>query len=219
MFKVESLTAHGLVEFLKTIPSEAGFIGRAKITYRPYICPFGDLLGLVKPGERVFDVGSGSGQFCLLLARYTHPSWVGGIEISEQLVKNAHQLFAHADLKVPHEFATYDGSTLPDSIQTADKVFLVDVLHHIPPLAQVPFLSALHASMKVGAQLIVKDIDGASPLVLCNKLHDLLLAGEIGCELPAPRLREMAHATGFRVVSESHRRMWWYPHFTLVLKK
>jgi cyclopropane fatty-acyl-phospholipid synthase-like methyltransferase len=216
---VEATTADGLVKFLRNVESEAGWLNRVKITYRPYVCPFTELLGMVKPGERVIDVGSGSGQFCLLLARFARPSWVGGIEISERLVHNARELFANAGIAVPHAFEKYDGAHFPEALTAADRVFLVDVLHHVPPAHQAQFLVDLQWAMKPGAMLVLKDIDGASPLAFCNKLHDLLFAGEIGSEIPAPRLCEMAEQAGFTICSEAHKRMWWYPHFTLVLQK
>ena len=216
---MEMTSPNSLVSFLKQVHSGAGLIARAKIAYRPYICPFSELLAFVNAGERVFDVGSGSGQFCLLLAQFAQAGWVAGIEVNESLVKNALELFANSQVKVPHRFETYDGMTFPTHIRDADKIFVVDVFHHVPSRKQAQFLSALHEAMADGALLILKDIDGASPFTFFNKVHDLLLAGEIGSEVPARRLREMACEAGFKVRSHSHQRMWWYPHYTLVLEK
>lgn len=216
---MEMISPNSLVNFLKKIHSGAGMIARAKIAYRPYICPFSELLGFVNAGDRVFDVGAGSGQFCLLLAQFARAAWVGGIEVSESLVRNARELFANAQLEVPHRFETYDGMTFPTHIRDAAKVFVVDVFHHVPSGKQAQFLSGLHEAMADGAVLILKDIDGASPLALFNKVHDLLLAGEIGSEVSAIRSREMACQAGFKVRSLSYKRMWWYPHYTLVLEK
>ena len=216
---MEMTSPNSLVSFLKQIHSRAGLIARVKIAYRPYICPFSELLALVSAGDRVFDVGAGSGQFCLLLAEFAHAGWVGGIEIRESLVRNARELFANAKVKVPHRFETYDGMTFPRHIRDADKVFVVDILHHLPSRKQAQFLSGLHKAMADGSILILKDIDGASPFAFFNKVHDLFLAGEIGSEVSALRSREMAREAGFKVRSDSYKRMWWYPHYTLVLEK
>jgi len=216
---MEMTSPSSLVSFLKEIHSEAGLIARAKIAYRPYICPFSELLALVNAGERVFDIGSGSGQFCLLLAQFAKVGWVAGIEVNESLVKNALELFANSQIAVPHRFETYDGVTFPKHIRDAEKIFIVDVFHHVPSGKQAQFLSGLHEAMADGALVILKDIDGASPFAFFNKVHDLFLAGEIGSEVSARRLREMACEAGFKVRSLSHKRMWWYPHCTLVLEK
>jgi len=212
-------TATELSHYLKTAHSQAKALDRLKIAYRPYICPFDDLLKLVRPGEKVFDVGCGSGQFALLLARYANPGWIGGAEINPELVRNAEELFANAAIAIDHEFLVFDGKTFPKSVDSADKVFLIDVFHHVPRLEQKNFLLALHAAMRPGAVLVLKDIDAASPLVYFNKLHDLLFSSEIGHELSAGQLSSLACDAGFKLLSNSFRRMLWYPHFTLVLAR
>jgi len=51
--------------------------------------------------------------------------------------------------------------------------------------------TGLAATMKSGAQLVIKDIDAANPLVICNKLHDLIVSGEIGHELKATAVSQL----------------------------
>lgn len=213
-------TTAQLVAYLRD--SRAGGMGlldRLKISYRPYICPFGELLSLVRPQDRVFDIGCGSGQFCLLAARFRQPASIVGVEISERLVENANTLFARASIAVPHLFTTYDGKVFPESLSEADTVFLIDVLHHVPPHAQTAFLHAVHDSMKPGARLVVKDIDAASRLVTFNRLHDRVFSGEVGHELRAVDLLDIARGAGFDVQRISHQTLWVYPHYLCVLEK
>jgi cyclopropane fatty-acyl-phospholipid synthase-like methyltransferase len=212
-------SATELSRYLKNVHHDAKGVDKLKIGYRPYICPFDDLLALAKPDERIFDVGCGSGQFALLLAKYVNPSWIGGAEISGKLVKNARELFANSGMGVAHEFNVFDGKTFPKSVGSADKVFLIDVFHHVPVPEQTSFLRNLRAAMRPGAVLVLKDIDAGSVLVYFNKLHDLVLSREIGHEVRASQLLGLAREAGFELVSESFRRMLWYPHFTLVLKR
>ena len=72
----------------------------------------------------------------------------------------------------------YDGVSFPDAISEFDTVLLVDVLHHVPPDGQDRFLTALAEAMRPGARLVFKDIAADSPLVVFNKLHDRVFAGE-----------------------------------------
>jgi len=212
-----AITATDLSRYLKSIHNEARGVDRLKIAYRPYICPFKDLLMMVQPGERVFDIGCGSGQFALLLARFAKTGWIGGADISEKLIRNARELFANSKIGIEHDFCVFDGKKFPESVGRSDRVFLIDVFHHVPPALQEGFLRALWNAMRPGAVLVLKDIDAASILVYFNKLHDRVVSQEVGHEISARQLVCLAQKAGFRLISESKRRMLWYPHFTLLL--
>jgi 2-polyprenyl-3-methyl-5-hydroxy-6-metoxy-1,4-benzoquinol methylase len=212
-------TASELSHYLKGIHHDAKGVDKLKIAYRPFICPFDDLLELVRPNEKVFDIGCGSGQFALLLARFVKPAWIGGVDISENLIRNARDLMANSNTGVAHEFQVFDGKWFPPALQEADRVFLIDVLHHVPPQEQESFLTNLNAGMRPGSVLVLKDIDAASILVYFNKFHDMVVSKEIGHEISAKYLLAIAQRAGFRLLSETHRRMLWYPHFTMVLQR
>lgn len=203
----------------KTPNPNSKLLDHLKFTYRPYICPCDDLLNLIPPNACVMDIGFGSGQFLFLAARFSPAARLSGIEISPRLVENARQLFAAAEVELPYDFQTYDGVRFPEGVETADVLFLIDVLHHVPKALQEHFLSALHRAMRPGALLVFKDIDAASLLVYCNKLHDLILSRQLGHELSSTAARELAENIGFSVQAATRRRMLWYPHYTLVLVK
>jgi 2-polyprenyl-3-methyl-5-hydroxy-6-metoxy-1,4-benzoquinol methylase len=214
------LTPAILTSFLRrTHADNAGPVDRLKISYRPHICPFGDLLDHIQPGAHVFDIGCGSGQFCLLASHFRQPGRLTGIEIGSELIANAMALFAHAAVTTPYEFHVFDGAALPRSLGQADIVFLIDVLHHVPPAKQHSFLQAIYSGMKPGAILILKDIEAASPLVVFNRLHDLLLSHEIGHELSSRNLSALVTRIGFQVRTLTHMTLWVYPHYTAVLVK
>jgi cyclopropane fatty-acyl-phospholipid synthase-like methyltransferase len=185
-----------------------------RLVLRPYICPFGDLLRLVEPGDRVFDVGCGSGMFLVLTAQLRHPAQVEGIEISAERVADAARQLDR--LRVDHRVAMYDGSAIPERIAEFNKVFLIDVLHHIPKDSQRPFLARLYQAMSPGSTLVVKDISAESPLVYVNKLHDLVVSREIGHERRSADVAEWVRQLGFRVDSVARRRTLLYPHYTVV---
>ncbi len=214
----EALTNSAIISFLKEKFQGAGFIDSLKIKYRSLICPFISLIEMVKPGEKVGDVGCGSGQFLLLLSRFAKPSYLFGIEITQRLIDNANKLFSTLP-DGSYGFSTYDGKSFPGKLKEMDVIFLIDVLHHVPKDQQENFLKNLSMTLKPGARIVLKDINAASPLVYVNKLHDLIFAREIGNEMSMERAKKLLEDNGLTIIEQNKRRMYVYPHYTLVAKK
>lgn len=212
------LTNKDLLAYLKSLDFKGGLFDKLKVYYRPLVCPFVELISRVKEGQKVGDIGCGSGQFALLLAHFGNPSSIFGIEINDRLVKNANQLFEKYG-RVQYLFKEFDGENFPDEIEDLDVIFLNDVLHHVPKNAQKDFLKNLTSKMKKGAILVLKDINGSSPFVYCNKMHDLLFAGEIGHELAAKTSQDWLIETNMTIVNSTKKRMYVYPHYTIIAEK
>jgi SAM-dependent methyltransferase len=212
------LTNRAIIRFLKKTYKSTGFIDSLKIKYRSLICPFISLIKKVEPGERVGDVGCGSGQFLLLLSEFSKPSYLYGIEISKKLISNAQSLFGNLPGN-NYSFSEYDGKNFPAELAEMDTIFLIDVLHHVPKKSQEDFIKALAFIMKPGARLILKDINARSPLVYFNKLHDLIFAREIGNEMSMGNAIQLLKANGLTIIEQEKRVMYVYPHYTIVAKK
>src|ERR1700739_1183298 len=131
-----------LINFLAQTSINSGFIDKLKIKYRPIICPFDNLLKYIADKESLFDIGCGSGQFCLVAANFTNVKKLMGIEISETLVKNANTVSEKYGNKKEFIFETFDGENFPDAIGDYQLVFLIDVLHHVPADKQISFLQS-----------------------------------------------------------------------------
>ncbi len=192
-------------------------LSKIKTIYRPYICPFDDLLNQIPEGTTLFDIGCGAGSFLSLLSEFNKPTKIGGIEIADNLINDARSLLSKFNIE--QHIYKYDGKNIPDEINQYDYVSMIDVYHHIPPNAQKMFMEQLFAKMKPGAQLIFKDINNASPLVVMNKLHDLVLSKEIGNEISLKNAERLLTKIGFNVLSIKKRTMLFYPHFTILAKK
>jgi 2-polyprenyl-3-methyl-5-hydroxy-6-metoxy-1,4-benzoquinol methylase len=218
MQHMHTITNKDLLAYLKSIQLDSGFLDRLKVYYRPLICPFSDLIGLVNKGDKVGDVGCGSGQFCLLLAHFAEPSFVYGIEINERLITNANLLF-RKESKVEFQFEQFDGKHFPDKLQELDIIFLNDVLHHVPKNMQQNFIQSLIKMMKPGARLVLKDINADSLFVYFNKLHDTVFAGEIGNEIGFKQANQWLSAENLIILHSSKKQMYVYPHYTIVAKK
>lgn len=214
----KELTNPAIIQFLKKKFKSAGFIDSLKIKYRSLICPFIPLIQMINPGEKVGDVGCGSGQFLLLLSEFAQPSYMYGIEISARLIENANRLFN----TLPHKnykFEEYDGVHFPPTLGDLDVIYLIDVLHHVPSKNQRQFLKDLVGIMKPGARLVLKDINASSLLVYANKLHDLVFAREIGNEISITVAASLLREFGLQIIEQSKRTMYVYPHYTIVAKK
>lgn len=212
-------TTASLVHFLKNRFVKAAFLDKLKITYRPFICPFDELLALIEADECVFDIGCGSGQFALLVAEFTKAKSIMGVDIKPHLIENARNLSKDYLQKLPIQFEKYDGIHFPKQIQAASLIFLIDVFHHISKEKHFAFLQSVYENMPANATFVIKDIDAASPFVYFNKLHDLIFSQEFVNEISLSELKNMTEKIGFQTISFSYRRMYVYPHYTLILRK
>jgi len=196
------------------------FVDRLKIVYRPYICPFDDLINeLNDQPARVMDIGCGSGQFCLLLAEFSKVKAIKGIEVSQQLVDNANALLSPYNNRIQTDFKFYNGSDIPDDTASYDTIFLIDVLHHVPRKLQESFLASIYSKMSKGSTLLLKDINAASPLVVFNKIHDTVFSREIGNERSLQAVSALAKQIGFTIESVKTKTLYVYPHYLIRLRK
>lgn len=218
---MKPVTRGELVRFLKdNYGSSPEFLARSKAIYRPLICPFDRLLNLLPEKQRVLDIGCGNGVLLQLIARYRSPSALGGLDTNQRAIEAASKVFRSSQDSVPARLEVYDGVTFPEWIGEYDYVLLVDVLHHIPRDRQGQTLLTLFEKLKLGAKLIIKDIDASQPFwCLFNKLHDLVLAGQYPHELAASELRAQLSNIGFIVKDLTKERIYVYPHFTIFAEK
>ncbi|MDX1459673.1 MAG: class I SAM-dependent methyltransferase [Xanthomonadales bacterium] len=188
-------------------------MSRLKVRYRALICPLHQIVKIVPRHASVMDIGCGAGTLLWFLEHYRSPQALAGLEIDPGLANEAR-------LMVPsfaQSIKVYDGRNLPDDVSLFDFVILNDVFHHIERSRQAAFLAELKDRMKPSAHLILKDIDADRRiLVWVNRLHDLVLNGEIGHERGRGEVRALLEQAGFKIRTEQSRRMAGYPHFTLV---
>lgn len=192
-------------------------IDSLKISYRPYICPFKELLAFIPENEKVFDIGCGSGMFLFLVNKFRKPSKLYGIEIDQRLIENAKNLFLNETEKI--KFSVFDGKVIPHEIQEYKYVTLIDVLHHVPLEMQNQFLGEIFNKMGKNTTLILKDINRNNPFYIWNKIHDFIFSGEIGNEPNPKKLIKLLEEIGFEIQKVNYKMMFLYPHFTLICKK
>ncbi len=208
-----------IINYLTSRTTNAGFIDKLKIKYRPIICPFDRLIALVGNKKSMFDIGCGSGQFCSLIANYTSVTKIKGVEINERLVNNAKEINADFKGKKELTFSVFDGKTLPEDMKDYEIIYLIDVIHHVPKDQQVDFIKEIYNKMNTGTTLVFKDINASHPFVIFNKIHDLVFAGEIGHELTYNKVIDLLLSIGFTIEENFKQTTFVYPHYFIICKK
>jgi 2-polyprenyl-6-hydroxyphenyl methylase/3-demethylubiquinone-9 3-methyltransferase len=103
------------------------------------------LLQEARPGERVLDLGCGTGRFVTSLRE--HGAEAMGVEISEQALRRAHALVPGADLRL----LAPDGS-LPVDHGSIDLVWCSEVIEHVPDVAAL--LVEVRRVLRPGGRLL-----------------------------------------------------------------
>ena len=207
-----------LSKYLKSICPDTNILDKLKIMYRPYNCPFNDIMNLIPDNSSVFDIGCGNGQFMFLLEKFCNITKLMGIEISENLVDVCNSQILEqkiAKMKV----VKYDGKNLPNELSEYSVITMIDVFHHVPKNMQFQLLKSICNAMKQSDIFIMKDIDADSRLVYFNKLNDLLLSRQFGNEISSKKLKSFLLELGFEVTSFNKIRTLVYPHYLISAKK
>ncbi|OFX69152.1 MAG: hypothetical protein A2X12_07100 [Bacteroidetes bacterium GWE2_29_8] len=213
----KNISKKDIYNFLKNNTAKTSILNKLKIVYRPFICPFDELLNEIEINSSLFDIGCGSGQFLSIVAKFKSSKALGGVEIDSELVNNALKLLEqYAPIS---KIEQYDGVNLPTYIENYKYITLIDVIHHVNKEKQNDFIAEIYNKMSLGSRLILKDINADSFFVWGNKIHDLILSKEIGKELSLKAMIDILKAQGFKIVKISQKRLYWYPHYTIVCDK
>lgn len=214
----KSITNSDIVEFLSSTTANATFLQKLKIKYRPYVCPFDELLQYAKSSDKLYDIGCGSGQFAALAAQFTDVKTIKGIEVDKHLVNNAKQINERFSKK-SMSFSYFTGSIIPSDINKYDLIYMIDVYHHIPKDIRQDFMKQVYKKMKPGARLIFKDIDAGSIFIPFNKAHDLIFAQELPREISYYKAIQLLTFLGFKIIEARKKRVFVYPHYFIVAQK
>jgi 2-polyprenyl-3-methyl-5-hydroxy-6-metoxy-1,4-benzoquinol methylase len=196
--------------------SGGGFVLRLLQKYRPFICPFGALIDLVRPGASVLDVGCGGGLFLALL---THTGRLGsgvGFDSSAAAIATA-QAAALPNCR----FLRLDAAEpWPAEPARFDVVSIIDVMHHVPPAHQREVIHTAALRIAPGGLLLYKDMC-RKPLWRgwANRLHDLVLARQWIHYAPIEDVEQWAGDAGLRLEHSSKHNLLWYGHELRVFRK
>jgi ubiquinone/menaquinone biosynthesis C-methylase UbiE len=179
---------------------ELFFLGRRRANYQTLLSVG---VGGVQPGQRVLDVGCGTGYFSRLIARTTGPKGlVVGIDPSASMIEYAR----HKASSIRNcEFQVGAAEALPFPSDRFDVVVSSLVLHHLPEHLRLPALEEMRRVLRPGGRLLVAEARNPSHGILG------LIARAQGYDRMAqevPDLAALAGAAAFGDVAEGEVRPW-----------
>jgi ubiquinone/menaquinone biosynthesis C-methylase UbiE len=114
----------------------------------------------IKPGDRVADIGSGSGLFTRPIANASGPKGLAfAVDIDAGLLKIVERTAKDAKIEnIRTVLAATDDPKLPEPV---DLVFICDALHHIDN--QGPYMKTVNKYVKPGGRIAVIDFSERWP--------------------------------------------------------
>src|SRR5215467_14018908 len=154
---------------------EGPVIQRLLQCFRPYICPYEQIIPYIPKQARVLDIGAGCGLFLLLLRKFGRVSAGLGIDVNASAIAYADRIArligaTELEFRCPADISEWP-------TEPVDAVTLIDVLHHVPAAKQRQLLVAASERVASEGTMVIKDI-APTPhwRAACNRVHDLLVA-------------------------------------------
>jgi len=163
----------------------------------------------------VLDIGCGFGLFALYFASTLPGVEIRGFDVSPRRVAAARRAARTLGLRnVQFEVADAAGMTRQDS----SAVYMVDLIHHVPPASVPGLLHTIASSLEADGRLVIKDIEPAPRYKLAfTWLLDKLVDYRAPVHYWTPAdVQQMLQSLGFQV---NHQRMsdfLPYPHILYV---
>ena len=130
-------------------------------------------LAQVKPGNKVLDVGCGSGRLTIAAQNWVGPAGEAqGIDPAPEMIKIARQNAARAGLAARFEVGLVEAMPFPDAV--FDVVLSRLVLHHLPGDLKQRGLAEMRRVLKPGGICLVVDFEPPKSAILHHLVENLL---------------------------------------------
>lgn len=130
-----------------------------------------DLAGL-KSGQRVLDIGSGTGTLALAAAKRLAPGGVVyGVDVSPKMVAAARRKARRKGLDVSVHFSASDATALSFADGMFDAVLVTTVLHMVPEAERATVLREIARILRPGGVVLLVDYGGSERPGVVAKMH------------------------------------------------
>src|SRR3989337_2339175 len=189
------------------------FLSKLLIRFRPYICPFHELVKRVEKGSSVLEIGCGTGIMTILLAHLGKIKSGIGIDVSQKSISIAQKAIYPSSSKIVFKGISENESWPGGRFNT---IISIDVLHHIQKEKQRVFIKKLSQTCN-GGRVIFKDVS-PKPFwkAIASKMHDFLLSGEHICIRSEREVLQWLKEEGFFIKEFQRLDMLWYSHYLIV---
>ena len=117
----------------------------------------------IKPGERVLDVGCGTGAQTLPAAEVAGPGNVAGVDPSPDMLERAREKAAKKRLEIDFRSAAIE--KLPFDDQQFNVVLSSFMLHHLPEDVMRAGFAEIHRVLQHGGRLLAADFTSGRSLI------------------------------------------------------
>ncbi len=190
--------------------------GRFKILRQRFLEEIGQYL---PASGKVLDVGCGFGLFGNYYARRLPGIELEGFDLNAKRVAEANKVAARLGL-TNAQFSVGDAAAFSSRGARYAAIYVLDVVHHVPPAAVPALLRSLRDSLLPGGILVVKDLD-TTPTYKRVFSHVLDLAMSPSSPphyWPPDELTGLLRTCGFSVVQHALVDVLPYPHILYVCR-
>ncbi len=174
---------------------------------RPLILPISDIVSFIPEKANILDLGCGKG---LLLSHLNYFKTYTGVDLNIPINSNSINIsFVKSDCN----------KYLNRNLSHFDTFLLIDLLHHINPSEQFPFVKKLLDGMKKDDILIIKDIHPKNIVTkFWNIFHDLIISKQFVNYFDFNNL-EKNMPKNITVLKNCYKRIFLYDHYFLIIKR